>query len=331
MSSLPATMTAIEIVQPGGPEVLQPKTRPLPLPGPGEVLIKVAAAGVNRPDVGQRSGTYNPPPGASDLPGLEVAGEIVALGTGVTTWALGDKVTALTPGGGYAEYCKTPAPQCLPVPTGLSMVEAAGIPENWFTVWGNMVDRGHLAKGEKFLVHGGTSGIGTAAIQLAKLLGARAFTTAGSAGKCGFCERLGVEAAINYKEADFVAEFKPLIGDGFDVILDMVAGAYTPKNLSLMAPEGRLVFIAQLGGNISEISAMAIMFKRLTITGSTLRPRTVEYKGHLATELHKNVWPALESGAVKVIIDSTMPFTEAAEAHRRLESSQHIGKIMLTF
>jgi NADPH2:quinone reductase len=327
--ALPARMKVVEIAGFGGPDVLKPAERPVPVPGPGEILIKVNAAGVNRPDVSQRQGNYPPPPGASDLPGLEVAGTVAAMGPGVTGWSVGDRVCALTPGGGYAEYCLTPAPQVMPVPQGFSDAQAAAIPENWMTVWQNMVDRAGLKAGEKFLVHGGTSGIGTAAIQLAMLRGATVFATAGSADKCAFCETLGATRAANYKTGDFVAELKPLIGDGLNVVLDMVGGAYVAKNIALMAPDGRIAMIALLGGPMAEMPMGPFLFKRLTLTGSTLRPQPVAYKGQIAQALRDHVWPAFADGRAKVIIDSTFPLEQAAEAHRRLESSQHIGKIML--
>ena len=331
MSALPESMTAIEIATPGGPEALQPTTRPTPAPGAGEVLIKVAGAGVNRPDVAQREGNYAPPPGASDIPGLEVAGTIVATGEEVGDWRVGDKVTALVAGGGYAEYCVAPTPQCLPIPGGLSMLEAAALPETFFTVWTNVFQRGRLQAGESILIHGGSSGIGTTAIQLAKAFGARVLTTAGNAEKCAVCEELGAERAINYREEDFVAVVDELTEKrGVDLILDMVGGDYLPKNVGLLAIEGRLVQIAFLNSpKIKQMNFLPIMLKRLTITGSTLRPRSVAEKAVIAGELREKVWPLLEAGTVRPIMDSTFPLSDAASAHARMESSQHIGKIML--
>ncbi|MDP6705812.1 MAG: NAD(P)H-quinone oxidoreductase [Alphaproteobacteria bacterium] len=331
MSTLPKTMTAIEISTPGAPEVLKPAQRPLPEPAPGEVLIKVAAAGVNRPDVAQREGNYPPPPGASDIPGLEVAGEIVALGSGVSDWQVGQQATALVSGGGYAEYCPAPARQCLPVPKGLGLTEAAALPETFFTVWTNVFQRGRLQDGETILIHGGSSGIGTTAIQLAKAFGARVLTTAGNADKCRFCEELGAERAINYREEDFVAVVGELTdGQGVDVILDMVGGDYIPRNVKCLAVEGRLVQIAFLSTpKVEAMNFMPLMLKRLTITGSTLRPRSVQQKAEIATELAGKVWPLIDAGQVRPIIDTTYPLAEAAAAHAHMESSRHIGKIML--
>jgi putative PIG3 family NAD(P)H quinone oxidoreductase len=329
--ALPATMTAIEIPEPGGPEVLVPGTRPLPEPSAGEVLIKVAAAGVNRPDVLQRQGNYPPPPGASDIPGLEIAGAVVALGAGVAELAVGDRVTALVTGGGYAEYCAAPVPQCLPIPKGLSAVEAAGMPETYFTVWTNVFDRGRLQAGEAFLVHGGSSGIGTTAIQLAKAFGARVFATAGSAEKCRACEALGAERAINYREEDFVEAVKAATeGAGVNVILDMVGGDYIQRNISALAPDGRLCFIAFLGGSKAEVDFLPVMLKRITVSGSTLRARSVEFKGAIARNLKAKVWPLVEAGQVKPVVHATFPLAEAAAAHALMESSTHIGKIALT-
>ncbi|MDH3473821.1 MAG: NAD(P)H-quinone oxidoreductase [Rhodospirillales bacterium] len=332
---LPETMTAIEIRAPGGPEALVPGTRPLPAAGAGEVLIKVAAAGVNRPDVLQRQGGYPPPPGASDIPGLELAGEVVALGAGVTEWQAGDQVTALVTGGGYAEYCAAPAAQCLPVPAGLSAAEAAALPETFFTVWSNVFDRGRLAAGEAFLVHGGSSGIGTAAIQLARAFGARVFATAGSAEKCKACEALGAERAINYREEDFVeivqaATAEAPGGKGVDLILDMVGGGYVARDIAALTPDGRLVFIAFLQGPKVEVNLLPVMLKRLTITGSTLRARDVAFKGAIAAKLREKVWPLIEKGEVKPVMAESFPLAEAAAAHRLMESSAHIGKIVLT-
>ncbi len=328
--ALPESMTAVEIVEPGGPEVLQPAERPLPEPGHGEVLIKVAAAGVNRPDVMQRAGGYPPPPGASDIPGLEVAGEVVRLGPGVSELRLGDKVCALVSGGGYAEYCAAPAAQCLPAPASLSMEQAAALPETFFTVWTNVFQRGRLVGGESLLVHGGSSGIGTTAIQLARQFGARVFATAGNAEKCAVCEELGAERAINYREEDFVAVIDELTqGNGVDLILDMVGGDYVQRNLKALAVEGRLVQIAFLQPSKNEIDLLPMMLKRLTITGSTLRPRTVEQKAEIADELRARVWPLLDNGQVRPAMDSSFPLAGAAEAHARMESSVHIGKIVL--
>ncbi len=328
---LPETMTAIEIREPGAPEVLVPATRPRPQPGPGEVLVQVAAAGVNRPDVLQRLGGYPPPPGASDIPGLEIAGPIVALGPGVEGWALGDDVTALVTGGGYAEYCAAPAVQCLPVPRGLSLAEAAAMPETFFTVWSNVFDRGGLAAGESFLVHGGSSGIGTTAIQLARAFGARVFATAGSAEKCRACEDLGAERAINYRDEDFVAVVKEATGGaGLDLILDMVGGDYVRRNIETLAPDGRLVYIAFLGGSKVEVNLLPVMLKRLTITGSTLRARPPAFKADIAMKLKEKVWPLVEKGEVKPVMAESFPLAEAAAAHRLMESSSHIGKIVLT-
>ncbi len=324
-------MRAVEITRPGGPEVLAVTTRPVPAPKPNEILIKVAAAGVNRPDVVQRSGNYPPPPDASDLPGLEVAGEVVAVGASVQTFKPGDKVCALVHGGGYAEYCVAPEVQALPVPKNLSMVEAASLPETFFTVWGNVYDRGRLAPGESLLVQGGSSGIGVTAIQMARATGNRVFATAGSDEKCAACVRLGAEKAINYKTQDFAAEIKAATGGkGVDVILDMVGGDYVPKELKLLAEEGRLVFIAFLRGHKSELDINEVMRRRLTITGSTLRPRSVEFKGYLARNLREKIWPLVESGKIKPEIYKTFPLQAAADAHRLMESSEHIGKIVLT-
>jgi NADPH2:quinone reductase len=331
MTSLPATMTAIEISEPGGPEVLKPVARPMPLPGMGEVLIEVKAAGVNRPDLQQRQGGYDPPPGASDIPGLEVAGRIVALGLGVPHLQIGDEVCALVAGGGYATHCVAPAPQALPIPKGLTMVEAAAIPETFFTVWANVFDRARFQPGESFLVHGGSSGIGTTAIQLTRALGAhQIFATAGTIEKCRACEALGATRGIDYKIMDFVKVIREMTGGrGVDVILDMVGGDYLQKNLSALAMEGRLVHIAFLKGSKIEVNLASIMLKRLTVTGSTLRPRTVEQKGAIAAQLHRTVWPLLEKKTVRPVIYRTFPLTQAAEAHRLMETSEHIGKIVL--
>ena len=331
MSKLPTTMTAIEIDGFGGPEVLKPTTRPVPLPSTGEVLIEVAAAGVNRPDIHQREGNYAPPPGASDIPGLEIAGKVVAVGLGVHHYKVGQEVCALVAGGGYAAYCAAPEPQVLPVPKGLSLIEAAAVPETFFTVWTNLFERGALKAGETMLVHGGSSGIGTTAIQLAKAFGARIFTTAGSREKCQACEKLGADVAIEYKREDFAAVVKEkTAGRGVDVILDMIGGDYFQRNINSLAIDGRLVSIAYTRGARVEVNFMPVMRNRLTITGSTLRPRTVEQKGAIAAALLTKVWPLIEKGAVKPLIERTFPLAEAAAAHRLLESSSHIGKIVLT-
>lgn len=324
-------MLAIEIARPGGPEVLTPVERPTPVAGEGELLIRVAAAGVNRPDVLQRQGKYPPPPGASDLPGLEVSGIVEALGPAVAGWQVGDKVCALVAGGGYAEYCAAPAPQCLPVPRGVSLIDAAGIPETTFTVWTNVFERGRLVAGESVLVHGGSSGIGTTAIQLARARGARVFATAGSPEKCAACERLGAERAVNYKEEDFVAVVKDATGgQGVDVVLDMVGGTYLQRNISVLAMEGRLVMIGRQGGETSQVDVMPILRKRLTLTGSTLRTRSVAEKGALARALRDHVWPLFEADQIKVVVYRTYPLRDAAAAHRLMESSMHVGKLLLT-
>jgi putative PIG3 family NAD(P)H quinone oxidoreductase len=324
-------MIAVEIRQPGPPEVLTPVERPKPSIGAGDVLIKVAAAGVNRPDVMQRLGLYPPPPGAPDIPGLEVAGVIEDTGGNVPGWKAGDRVCALVAGGGYAEYCAAPAPQCLPIPRGFDFTQAAAIPETFFTVWTNVFERGRLARGESILVHGGSSGIGTTAIQLARAFGAKPFATAGSAEKCSACESIGAERCFNYRETDFVAGVRKATGGrGVDVILDMVAGDYIPRNIEALAVDGRLVIIGLQGGVTAQINASAILRRRLTVTGSTLRPRSVEEKGAIAAALRERVWPLLESGAVRVIVHATFPLRDAAEAHRVMESSAHIGKLVLT-
>ncbi len=328
---LPREMTYIRIDRPGGPEVLVPDRMPVPRPGPGEVLIRVAAAGVNRPDVHQRQGNYPPPPGASDVPGLEVAGEVVAAGSDVERWRTGDRVMALVASGGYAEFCTAPGPQVLPVPGGLPMVEAGAIPETFFTVWTNVFDRGRLQPGESFLVHGGSSGIGTTAIQLASAFGATVLATAGSPDKCAACERLGARRAINYREEDFVAAVKEATGGrGVDLILDMVGGEYVEKNLQALAVEGRLVQIAWLKSPKVTANFAQLMLKRLTWTGSTLRPRSVEQKGEIARSLEARVWPLLAGGKVRPLIFRTFSLAEAAKAHALMESSEHIGKIVLT-
>jgi putative PIG3 family NAD(P)H quinone oxidoreductase len=331
MAGLPETMTAVEISAPGGPDVLRPKTVPLPRPAAGQILIKVAAAGVNRPDVAQRMGVYPPPSGHSPLPGLEVAGEIVAVGPGVTRWRVGDKVCALVNGGGYAEYCIAEEPVALPVPAGLDMVRAAAVPETFFTVWNNVFERARLASGEWLLVHGGSSGIGTTAIQLGKAFGAKVIATAGSAEKCKACLELGADRAVDYKREDFVAAAKEATGGkGVDVTLDMVGGDYTERNIVAAAEDGRVVQIATLGGADAKINLARLMMKRVTLTGSTLRPRTREVKAGFARAIEAKVWPLLASGKVKVVMDSTFPLAKAADAHRRLESGAHIGKVVLT-
>jgi putative PIG3 family NAD(P)H quinone oxidoreductase len=330
VTALPKTMTAVEIAQPGGPEVLRPVTRPTPAPGPRDVLIAVAAAGVNRPDLMQRQGKYAPPPGASDIPGLEVAGRVVARGKDVEEWEEGDEVCALVAGGGYAQYCAAPAPQCLPVPKGLDLVSAAALPETVFTVWTNVFERGRLSAGETLLVHGGASGIGTTAIQMARARGARVFATAGTREKCAACEKLGAERAIDYAREDFAAVVAEMTaGRGVDVILDMVGGDYLPRNLASLAPDGRLVQIAFLRGPRAEIDLMAVMQRRLTLTGSTLRPHSIEEKGRIARAVRENVWPLVEKGDVRPVLHATFPLAAAAEAHRALESGTHVGKIVL--
>ncbi len=324
-------MKCIEISHPGGPDVLRVVERPAPQPGPGDLLVKVAAAGVNRPDLMQREGKSPPPPGASDLPGLEIAGTIEAVGPDVIDWTHGDAVCALVAGGGYAEYCIVASPQALEIPRGLSMVEAAAIPETFFTVWHNVFERGRLQRGESLLVHGGASGIGTAAIAIAHARGATVYATAGTPEKCAACERLGAARAVNYRTEDFVTVLKPLAdGRGVDVILDMVGAAYTPRNLDLLATEGRLVQIAFLSGPDATIDFWTVMRKRLTITGSTLRARPVEEKGAIARALHAEVWPLIEAGKVRPVIHQTFPLADAAEAHRELERGAHVGKIVLT-
>ena len=328
---LPREMPVVQIVAPGGPEQLQPSTRPVPQPGEGEVLIRVEAAGVNRPDVMQRQGRYPPPPGASDLPGMEVAGEIAALGTKVSGLALGDKVTTLLPGGGYAGYALAAAPLCLPIPAGLSMVEAAALPETFMTVWTNLFERGGCKAADKVLIHGGTSGIGTTAIQLARAFGARVFATAGSEQKARACERFGAVRGIDYKTEDFVAVIREATqGYGIDITLDMVAGSYVQRNLDIAAIEGRIVTISLLGGSRAEINLGTVLTKRLTLTGSTLRSRSIAQKAAIADAVRQHVWPLLAAGSVKPIIHATFPLAQASEAHRLMESSNHIGKIVLT-
>lgn len=320
-------MRAIEIAAPGGPGMLRPTTRPRPAPRHGEVQIAVAFAGVNRPDCLQRAGAYAPPPGASDLPGLECAGRITAIGPGVTDWAVGDTVCALLPGGGYAEYACTPAAHCLPVPQGLSLREAACLPETVFTVWSNVFMRGGLKAGERFLVHGGSSGIGTTAIQLARAFGARVFATAGSKDKCAACRDLGAERAINYRSEDFEEVLRA--EGGADVILDMVGGDYIARNIATLAPDGRLVQIAFLQGARAEINFAAIMRRRLTVTGSTLRPQSDAAKAAIAGDLRRHVWPLLEAGRIAPVMDTTFALDDAAKAHARMEAGAHIGKIVL--
>jgi NADPH:quinone reductase len=324
-------MNVVEIAAPGGPEQLKPAVRPVPRPGKGEVLIRVAAAGVNRPDVMQRQGRYPPPPGASDLPGLEVAGELVEIGPETSGLSVGDKVTALLPGGGYAEYVVASAVLCLPLPDSLSMIEAAAIPETYFTVWTNLFERGGCKAGDTVLIHGGTSGIGTTAIQLAHAWGARVYATAGSAEKAKACERLGAVRGINYKTEDFVEVIKQVTdGRGVDIILDMVAGTYAERNIDCAALEGRIVVISLLGGARAEINIGKILMKRLTLTGSTLRSRTVAQKAAVAAGVLQNVWPLLRAGRARPVIHATFPLAQASEAHRLMESSNHIGKIVLT-
>lgn len=329
MSALPATMMCVEIRTPGGPEALVPTTRPLPELKPGELLIKVAATGVNRPDIAQRSGSYPPPKGASDLPGLEAAGTVAAIGEGVTGWTVGDPVCALTPGGSYAEYCAVPAPQCLPPPKGFDMLHAAALPENYFTVWHNLFERGQLKAGESVLIHGGASGIGTTAIQLAKAFGAKVLTTVRTTQKAEAVTRLGADHAVIYKDNDWAAEVKKLSG-GVDVVLDMVAGDYLPKNLQLLKQDGRCVVIALQGGATATISAGILMVNRLTLTGSTLRPQGIANKGRMAEGLRDKVWPLLAAGTIRPIIYKTFPLEDAAGAHAELERADHVGKVMMT-
>jgi putative PIG3 family NAD(P)H quinone oxidoreductase len=329
--SVPVEMNVVEIAAPGGPEQLKLSQRPVPAPKEGEVLVRVAAAGVNRPDVMQRQGRYPPPPGASDLPGLEIAGEIAALGPKVSGLAIGEAVTALLPGGGYAAYAIAAAPLCLPVPAGISMVEAAAIPETFFTVWTNLFDRGRCKAGDTVLIHGGTSGIGTTAIALAQAFGAHPIATAGSDAKCAACEKLGARA-INYRTQDFVEQVRRLTeGRGVDVVLDMVAGSYLSRNLNCLARDGRLVVIAVQGGTQDpEFNILPVMLKRLSITGSTLRPRTTAEKAAIAAGLREKVWPLLNQGHCAPLIHATFPLAEVAAAHTMMESGAHIGKIVLT-
>ncbi len=329
MTSSPSQMSAIEISTPGGPEVLKLTQRPIPEVKADEVLIQVYAAGINRPDVLQRKGAYPPPKGASDLPGLEVAGIIVKTGQAVKDWHIGDKVCALVPGGGYAEYCVTPALQCLPIPNGLSMIEAASLPETFFTVWSNVFDRGGLTGNESLLVQGGTSGIGVTAIQMANALGHKVFATAGSNEKCQACIRLGA-IAINYNTEDFAEVIKDKTnGKGVDVILDMVGGDYVQRELNSLAEDGRLIFINTMKGREATIDFRAVMQRRLTITGSTLRPRSIEFKGAIAKNLREKIWPLIESGKIQSVVFKAFPLSEASAAHALMESSQHIGKIVL--
>ena len=328
-AALPSEMAYIESAGGGGPEVLRPARMAVPAPGPGEVLVEVHSAGVNRPDVLQRSGNYPPPPGASNVLGLEIAGIIVAVGDGVGQDRLGEAVCALVHSGGYAEYCVASAPLCLPVPKGFSMVEAAAVPETFFTVWTNVVERGGLVAGETILIHGGSSGIGTTAIQLAKARGAHVIVTVGSAEKAMACKELGADHAIDYKTEDFVERVKAITGDGVELILCMVGGSYIQRNFKALKVEGRLVQIAFLGGAKAEVDFTALMIKRLTFTGSTLRPRTVAQKAAIAAALRTEVWPLLEHGSVRPVISKVLPLSEAARAHALMEESRHIGKIML--
>jgi NADPH2:quinone reductase len=331
MNGIPTTMNAIDPEAPGGPEVLRVVPRPVPTPGDGEVLIRVAAAGVNRPDVLQRKGGYPPPPGAPSIPGLEVSGEIVGLGEGVPPEMLGQAVCALLAGGGYAEYAVAPVGQCLPVPHTLTMVEAAAMPETLFTVWTNLFERGYATEGDTVLVHGGTSGIGTMAIALCNLFGVTIIVTAGSDAKCAAAKALGADHAINYKTQDFVAEVKAITGgSGCAVVLDMVGGDYVPRNMQCLGDDGRHVSIAVQGGLMATVPIFEIMRRRLTLTGSTLRPRDAAFKGLVADELHRTVWPHVEEGKLKPVIDRTYPLAEAAAAHARMEEGDHVGKIVLT-
>jgi NADPH2:quinone reductase len=331
MSSLPATMTAIAIRAPGGPEMLVPEQRPVPVPGAGEILVKVAAAGVNRPDVMQRQGLYPPPAGASDIPGLEIAGTVMALGPEATRWRIGDRVMALVSGGGYAQYCAAHESHAIAIPDNLSFAEASAVPETFFTVWHNVFERGRLKSGETLLVHGGTSGIGTAAIQLAKAFGARVITTAGSAEKCEAARKLGADVAVNYKTEDFVKATKEATGDkGAELILDMVGGEYIARNYEAAAVEGRIVQIAFQGSPKATVDFRRIMLKRLHHTGSTLRARSVPDKAAIAAAVTEKVLPLIASGRVRPVMDSSFPLAEAAKAHARMESSVHIGKIVLT-
>ena len=330
MTAIPETMTCIEIIEPGGPEVLRTTDRPVPEPEDGEVLISVQAAGVNRPDCIQRQGHYAPPPGVTDIPGLEVAGNIVAVGKNAGQRKIGDTVCALVAGGGYAEFVAAPAVQCLAIPGSLGMTEAAALPETFFTVWTNVFERAGLKPGETLLVHGGSSGIGTTAIQIASRRGAKVITTAGSDEKCRICRELGAERAVNYKEEDFVDAVKDFTGGiGVNVILDMVGGDYLARNIKALAPDGRQVSIAFLGGSKAEINFMPVMLKRLTLTGSTLRPLPIERKGEIARALEKTVWPMIANAEIAPVIHATFSLQDAADAHTLMESSQHIGKIVL--
>ncbi|GGC72836.1 NAD(P)H-quinone oxidoreductase [Chelatococcus reniformis] len=329
--SLPSTMTAIAIREPGGPEVLEPRRLPLPVPGPGEILVKVHAAGINRGDMVQRRGFYPPPPGAPDTPGLEIAGDVVAVGEGARAWPIGSRVCALVGGGGYAEYCLAHESHALPIPAGLSMVEAAGAPETIFTVWTNVFERARLRPGESLLVHGGASGIGTTAIQLAKAFGSPVFVTAGSDAKCAACAELGADAAINYRTQNFVDEVKRLTaGRGVDVILDMVGGDYIERNMAAAALEGRIVWIAFLEGAKAEVNFTPVMMKRLTLTGSTLRGRSIAEKAALAEVVRERVWPLFEAGRLTCVVDSVFPLAQAAAAHRAMEAGGHTGKLVLS-
>ena len=328
--AIPETMSVVDITEPGPPEALQIGTRSVPVPGAGEVLIRVAAAGVNRADTMQRKGNYPPPPGASDIPGLEVSGTLAAVGERVSGLAVGDEVCALLTGGGYAEYCLAPAPQCLPIPAGVSLIEAAALPEAYATVWTNVLDRGRLQAGESLLVHGGSSGIGTVAIQLAKLFGARVFATAGTPAKCAACVQLGAERAIDYRAEDFVAVLHEATGGrGVDVVLDMIGGAYLPRNVASLATEGRLVIIALMEGAKAELDLARLMSRRLTVTGATLRARSIEQKAEIMLALRARVWPRFASNELRPIVHATYPLADAAEAHRVMESSVHTGKLLL--
>ena len=328
--TIPATMTAIDPAAPGGPEVLQPVIRPVPVAGPGEVLIKVAAAGVNRPDVLQRLGLYPMPPGTPTIPGLEVSGTIAAVAADVARWRVGDAVCALVAGGGYAEYCAAPAGQCLAIPAGMSLIDAAGLPETWFTVWSNVMDRGHARPGETMLVHGGTSGIGVTAIQLGTALGLTVIVTAGNADKCAAAMRLGAAHAIDYNTQDFVAEVARLTGKrGVDLVLDMVGGDYLPRNLQCLADEGRHVSIAFQRGPRADLDLTAVMRRRLTLTGSMLRPRPIAFKTAIAETLEGVIWPEFEAGRIAPVTDMVFALTDAADAHRRMEAGTHVGKIVL--
>ena len=325
------TMTAIAIREPGGPEVLVPVERPVPQPGPDEILVEVAAAGVNRPDVMQRTGNYPPPPGAPDIPGLEIAGTVVRVGSAVSRWKEGDRIVALVSGGGYAEYCTVPESNVLPLPESLTMVEGAGLPETTFTVWYNVFERGRLGRGEWLLVHGGTSGIGTTAIQLGKAFGAHVATTAGSDEKCRAAGQLGADIAINYKTEDFVTAVRERSGGrGMDVILDMVGGDYLARNISAAAEDARIVQISAIAGAVTQIDLWKLLAKRVTLTGSTLRSRPVAFKGKLARAIEENVWPMIAQGCYRPVIDKVFPLVQAAEAHRRIDAGEHVGKIILT-